>query len=231
MGKVNLNPEQSAAVNHGKGPILILAGAGTGKTRVLTHRVANLISNTGVRADEILAVTFTNKAAGEMRERLKDLLGAKADRLWISTFHSAALRILRRHAKCLGYKNDFVVYDTKDSTAVLKAIIKKMGIDSKQFKPGFYLSRIDNLKNNFISPEEFAPEPHERSSCLQAVYSEYQKELILANAMDFTDLILNCLRLLKSEPDILKLYQRTLKYVLATSFKILTLCNMRLYNY
>lgn len=216
----NLNPEQEEAVKHHEGPILILAGAGTGKTRVLTRRVANLIIEHNVPPDRILAVTFTNKATGEMRERLHQIMGESANRIWISTFHSAALRILRRTATKLGYKPDFIVYDTQDSLALIKEILKKLNIKNSQFKPGFFISGIEGLKNEMIEPEDFEPIKHlEGSRLLAQVYEEYQKALMQANAMDFTDLICNCLKVLNEFPEVRGLYQRQLKFILVDEFQ------------
>lgn len=214
----NLNPAQKEAVTHHTGPILVLAGAGTGKTRVLTRRVANLIISHNVRPEEILAVTFTNKATEEMKNRLHSSLGARAKSIWISTFHSASLRILRRHAHLLNYRNNFVIYDTADSVAVVKNIIKNKKIETKN-KPKYFLGRIDNLKNSYISSQEFEPSKTEDDFILSKVYDEYQKELMLANAMDFTDLIYNCLKLLDEHKEIRELYQRHLKFILVDEFQ------------
>lgn len=216
----NLNPPQREAVKHHLGPIIILAGAGTGKTRVLTHRVVNLIRQHRVFPDRILAVTFTNKAAGEMRERLHSMLGAEADRVWISTFHSAGLRILRRNADRLGYSNDFTVYDDQDSTALMRRLLKQMSIADKQNPPGVFLRFIDAAKNRLERPQDIPLNGVGYNYRLKVeVYDKYQLELHKAKAMDFGDLLTNTVYLLKENPDILKDYQRQLQFILVDEFQ------------
>ncbi len=215
-----LNPPQREAVEHFLGPILVLAGAGSGKTRVLTHRVAHLILRHGVRPSSILAVTFTNKAAEEMRERLHQLLGSAGQGLWISTFHSAALRMLRRHAKLLSYTNDFVVYDEQDSKNVIKQVIRELGIDEKKFPPQLFSRYIDQCKNSFILSEAAHKAAKDFAARQQAeVYERYQRELLKANAMDFGDLLVNAVLLLKNHPEVLQLYRSTLHFLLVDEFQ------------
>ncbi len=218
-----LNPEQEKAVKHVEGPILVLAGAGSGKTRVLTQRVAYLISEHGVRPDRILAVTFTNKATEEMRERLRALLAVDkaAGKLpWIATFHSMCLRILRRHADRLGYKNDFVVYDAQDTKVLLREILKEKNIDEKEYELPSFIRGIDRLKNNGQTVEDFSPRKGVFfDELLAQVYASYQQKLFDANAMDFGDLLLNTQQLLRKEKEVLGLYQRQLEFVLVDEFQ------------
>ncbi|RIL09422.1 MAG: ATP-dependent DNA helicase PcrA [Proteobacteria bacterium] len=221
----NLNPEQLEAVQHFEGPILVLAGAGTGKTRVLTRRVANLVLQHGVKPQNILAVTFTNKATQEMRERLKSLMGEAADALWVSTFHAAGLKLLRRHANLLGYTNDFVVYDDQDSKSLLKRILKECDIEEKKFPLNEFARAIDFAKNNFISPEEFSKgkrpdDPSQYFENLKAeVYGKYQAALLKASAMDFGDLLMNAVALFKLEPEVLSYYQQHIRFVLVDEYQ------------
>lgn len=216
----SLNPPQREAVQHYLGPIVILAGAGTGKTRVLTHRVVNLIRQHKVYPDRILAVTFTNKAAGEMRERLHTLLGAEAERVWISTFHSAGLRILRRNADRVGYSSDFTIYDDQDSTALMKRLLKQLSIADKQHPPGKFLSFIDAAKNQLQRPQDLPLNGRGYDYRLKVeVYDKYQLELRKAKAMDFGDLLINAVYLLRENQDILHDYQRQLQFVLVDEFQ------------
>lgn len=216
----NLNPPQLEAVQHFTGPILVLAGAGSGKTRVLTHRVANLVLAHGVRPGSILAVTFTNKAAEEMKNRLHALLGSAGRGLWISTFHSAALRILRHHAKLLSYTNDFVVYDDQDTKSVLKQVVRDLGIDEKRFPPQLFARYIDQCKNAFVLPEAAHKSAKDFAARQQAeVYERYQRELMKANAMDFGDLLVNAVLILKKFPDVLQAYRTHIHFVLVDEFQ------------
>ena len=215
-----LNEPQAAAVAHGDGPILVLAGAGSGKTRVLTHRVAQLILEQGVPSSRILAVTFTNKAAQEMRERLHSLLGTVGENLWITTFHSAGLRILRHNAARLSYSNQFVVYDDQDSKGVLKQVIKDLNINEDRYPLDTFSRAIDKFKNNYILPAKAAELASSIETDLQAqVYDRYQKILLAANAMDFGDLLVNAVRVLREFPEVLEYYRRTLHYILVDEFQ------------
>ena len=215
-----LNPPQQQAVLHGEGPILVLAGAGSGKTRVLAHRVAHLVGVRGIYPDRILAVTFTNKAAEEMRTRLKALLGEKADRLWMSTFHSSGLRILRHNAKLLSYTNQFVIYDDQDSKGVLKEIIKELNIDEERYPLDTFTRAIDRAKNNFHTPHEVAKQAFDMATELQAqVYDKYQRALLAADAMDFGDLLMNSVRVLREFPEVLEYYRRNIHYILVDEFQ------------
>lgn len=215
-----LNDPQAEAVVHGDGPILVLAGAGSGKTRVLTHRVAQLILEQGVFASRILAVTFTNKAAQEMRERLHSLLGTDGENLWITTFHSAGLRILRHNAARLSYSNQFVVYDDQDSKGVLKQVIKDLNINEDRYPLDTFSRAIDKFKNNYILPAKAAELASSIETDLQAqVYDRYQKILLAANAMDFGDLLVNAVRVLREFPEVLEYYRRTLHYILVDEFQ------------
>ncbi|MCB0332495.1 MAG: UvrD-helicase domain-containing protein [Bdellovibrionales bacterium] len=217
---IGLNPEQLKAASHVDGPILILAGAGSGKTRVLTHRIAHLVKAHSVSPKHILAVTFTNKASREMKERLASLLGSQASSLWASTFHSSALRILRRHAQKLGYSSDFVVYDTQDSKGVLKGILKEQNIDDSKYPVSLFQKAIDNAKNNYISSEKYL-EHHSGyvENIIADVYDRYQRALLASHAMDFGDLLVNVVRLFREHEDILRSYQAHLKYLLVDEFQ------------
>lgn len=216
----DLNPEQRCAVEHFTGPILVLAGAGSGKTRILTRRVAHLVLHHNVPPERILAVTFTNKATEEMRDRLYKLLGEGAKRLWVATFHSAALRILRRQATHLGYTNDFVVYDDQDSKSLVKSIVKELNIDEKRFPVSLFTRSIDQAKNKLITPTEMLEKADDYEGRLQGeVYDRYQRELLKANAMDFGDLLFNVVVLFQKHPDILALYQNALHFVLVDEFQ------------
>ena len=210
-----LNPQQLEAVLHKDGPILVLAGAGSGKTRVLTRRVSNLILNHKINSYNILAVTFTNKAAGEMSDRLKSLLGPLVNDLWVTTFHSAALRILRRSAEKLGYSSNFVVYDDQDSKSLIKQVLKSLEIDEKKYPVYTFQSMIDRAKNNFQFPKDLDSGFKKDAE----VYEQYQKLLRSANAMDFGDLLMNVVRLFKEFPEALDYYRNKFKYVLVDEFQ------------
>ena len=186
-----LNPKQREAVFHTEGPLLVLAGAGSGKTRVLTHRIAYLIEEKGVNPWNILAITFTNKAAGEMRERVDRLVESGSGSIWVSTFHSCCVRILRRFIEYLGYENNFTIYDSDDQKTLVKQVIKKLDLDPKQFRERMLMSVISTAKNELIGPEEFMrkAEGDWRQKKEAEVYMEYQQELKRSNALDFDDLI------------------------------------------
>ena len=216
-----LNSPQLAAVTHYKGPILVLAGAGSGKTRVLTRRVAHLVIHHKVPPQSILAVTFTNKATQEMQSRLRDLLGQQAEQLWISTFHAAGVKILRRHSNRLGFPQDFSIYDDQDSKSLLKEVIKFLELDPKEVTVDSCRRLIDWAKNNNITAQEFAQNQNHRQydQDLAQVYLEYQKRLFDSKAMDFGDLLLNCARLLQDHIEVRALYQKHLQFILVDEFQ------------
>ena len=222
-----LNEKQKEAVLYTDGPILVLAGAGSGKTRVLTRRVANLVLNNGVYPSQILAVTFTNKATSEMLTRLSSLLGGHTNSLWVCTFHSMSVRILRRYAEYLGYTNSFSIYDTKDSQSLIKKICKDFNIDEKKYSPEYIRGRISFAKNNFISPSEFneninTNRPYNlvaQEQVVSKVYKEYQNQLKSLNSMDFDDLLLNVYNLLKTQEEVLHYYQDKFHYILVDEFQ------------
>lgn len=210
-----LNNRQSEAVLCTKGPLLILAGAGSGKTRVITNRIAYLIEEKGVSPKEILAITFTNKAAAEMRERIEAMLGISAGGAWISTFHSMCVRILRMHAGLLGYDTNFTIYDTDDSKAVVKNACIVCGIDTKQFKEKWFMGQISSAKDKLIGVDKFELDASgdyylER---VAKVYREYQRELKRNNAFDFDDLIVKTVELFRKFPEVLDLYQERFRYI------------------
>ena len=210
-----LNTMQKEAVYHTEGPLLILAGAGSGKTRVVTHRIAYLIEEMGVRPWNILAITFTNKAAAEMRSRVDDIAGFGSDQIWVSTFHSMCVRILRRHSDRLGYDTSFTIYDTDDQKTVMKEVCKKLEIDTKQMKERTLMGIISKAKDELISPEEFALNSmgDYKQQKVADVYREYQNALKKNNAMDFDDLIVKTVELFKNCPEILDNYQERFQYI------------------
>ena len=216
-----LNPQQYEAATHTEGPLLILAGAGSGKTNTMTHRIAYMIKECGINPYSILAVTFTNKAAGEMRERVEALVGPKPG-MWIQTFHSACLRILRYDGDKLGYEKSFAVYDPVDQKSVVKKIIKDMQLDEKRFAPAYVLSVISDCKEKEKTPEDYALEAARISpvhKALAEVYDRYQKTLKQCNAMDFDDLILNAVRLFTERPDVLEEYRRRFRYIMVDEYQ------------
>lgn len=219
MSTLSLNSRQQDAVVYNDGPLLVLAGAGSGKTRVLTQRIIHFIRDLKVSPWRIFAVTFTNKAAKEMKHRVVEELGPSANDLWISTFHSSCLRILRRHAETLGYGRSFAIYDTSDQTSLVKAVLESKKMDDKFFKPSVILSHIDKAKNAGFGPEEFATGGDYFLGKVKDVYVGYQKELLRNQAMDFGDLILNVIRLFKTRPDILAEYQQQFQYVLVDEYQ------------
>ena len=217
----NLNPPQQEAVLCTEGPLLILAGAGSGKTRVLTHRIAYLISEMGVNPWNILAITFTNKAAQEMRERVNDLVGAGAESIWVSTFHSACVRILRRHIDFLGYDNHFVIYDTDDQKSVIKEVFRKLEINSKLFKERAVLNDISHAKEKLIGPADMEREAgRDRNELtIAAAYREYEETLRKNNALDFDDLIARTAELFEKHPQVLEYYQERFRYILVDEYQ------------
>src|SRR4051794_7831999 len=187
-----LNPEQREAVLHVNGPLLILAGAGSGKTRVITSRIAYLVGDGHARANEVLAVTFTNKAAEEMRTRVEALLGEDCSRMWVSTFHSLCARLLRREAPAIGLSRDFVIYDSSDQLSVIKQALKELQIDDSFVQPRAALSRISHAKNRMESPEQMAAAAgfNRRDENISKIYARYLTALKEASALDFDDLLL-----------------------------------------
>ena len=216
-----LNSKQKEAVLATEGPVLILAGAGSGKTRVLVHRIAYLIDNNGVNPWNILAITFTNKAAEEMRNRVDKLIGQGADSIWVSTFHSMCVRILRRHIDLIGYDTNFTIYDTDDSKSVMKDIFKRLGVDSKYIKERAVLSAISSAKDELISPEEFKKNSmgDYRQELMAKLYVEYQETLQKANALDFDDLIVRTVELFKEAPQVLDNYQERFRYIMVDEYQ------------
>ena len=221
-----LNPRQREAAETVEGPVLILAGAGSGKTRVITYRIAHLIENLGVDPDAILAVTFTNKAAAEMVERVEHLLGGRMLRKpLISTFHSFCVRVLRRDIEALrigdsGYKKDFAIYDEADQQSVVKSVMRRLGIDDKQHKPSAVLSRISWAKNHMLDPQElYLQSADPLTEKVAHIFEAYRKELRKANALDFDDLLLETVRLLKSSKEVRERYQRRFEYVLIDEYQ------------
>ncbi len=217
----SLNPEQYEAVKHNKGPLLLLAGAGSGKTRVLTHRIAYLIEQTGINPMNILAITFTNKAAKEMRERVDKLVGYGSEYIWVSTFHSTCVRILRRHIDRLGYDKSFTIYDTDDQKSLMKDIIKYLDLDPKNYKERAVLSLISSAKDELIGPEEFERNAGRdyKQRKIAELYKEYQKRLKANNALDFDDLIVLTCELFLSCPDVLAMYQQRFKYIMVDEYQ------------
>jgi DNA helicase-2/ATP-dependent DNA helicase PcrA len=216
----DLNPVQQKAVLETEGPLLVFAGAGSGKTRVLTYRIAYLIQEKGVAPWNILAVTFTNKAADEMRERVERLLGRSSKGTWISTFHSACVRILRRHIEPLGFQRNFVIYDEQDQERHLKNVMKELELDFKMFNPKAIQSAIDRLKNDGITPDQYRPSQFNIfQKRLALVYQRYQEDLRRNNAVDFGDLLTFVTILFRSFPEILKSYQELCRYVMVDEFQ------------
>ncbi|HEX7459901.1 MAG TPA: UvrD-helicase domain-containing protein, partial [Acidimicrobiales bacterium] len=215
-----LTPSQSASVTHRGGPLLIVAGAGSGKTRVLTRRIAHLIATGDAAPWQILAITFTNKAAGEMRSRVADLVGPRAERMWVSTFHSACVRFLRAHGDRLGYKGSFTIYDDADSRRLIEIIARELDIDTKKLSPRSMLGQISQAKSRQQGPAEF------RAAAISIfdrriadVFDLYQRRMLAANAMDFDDLLLNAVRLFAEHPDVLEHYRNRFTHVLIDEYQ------------
>lgn len=216
-----LNEEQREAVFHTDGPLLILAGAGSGKTRVLTHRIAYLIEEKGINPWNILAITFTNKAAGEMRERVDNLVGFGSESIWVSTFHSTCVRILRRHIDRLGYDNNFTIYDSDDQKTLMKDVCRLIDIDTKVFKERSLISAISSAKDELITPQEYelnvAGDYGKQK--IAKVYYEYEKQLRANNALDFDDLLLKTVQLFQTQPDVLEYYQERFRYIMVDEYQ------------
>jgi len=215
-----LNPQQSEAVTHTGGPLLVVAGAGSGKTRVLTRRIAYLMSRRNVAPYQILAITFTNKAAGEMKERVADLVGPIAKSMWVSTFHSACVRILRQEATRLGYSNSFSIYDSADSQRLITIVAKELNLDPKKYPARQFQSMISNAKNELMGPQDYVNAASNQFEQVVAdVYAVYQQRLIRANAMDFDDLILKTVEVLQRYPEAKARFRSRFRHVLVDEYQ------------
>ncbi|MER5291919.1 DNA helicase PcrA [Streptomyces pharetrae] len=215
-----LNENQRAAVVHSGSPLLIVAGAGSGKTRVLTHRIAYLLAERGAHPGQILAITFTNKAAGEMKERVEQLVGPRANAMWVMTFHSACVRILRRESKKLGFTSSFSIYDAADSKRLMALVCRDLDLDPKRFPPKSFSAKISNLKNELIDEEDFAAQASDGfEKTLAQAYALYQSRLREANALDFDDLIMTTVNLLRAFPDVAEHYRRRFRHVLVDEYQ------------
>ncbi|MFD0025007.1 DNA helicase PcrA [Streptomyces sp. NPDC058382] len=215
-----LNTEQRAAVVHAGSPLLIVAGAGSGKTRVLTHRIAHLLAERGVHPGQILAITFTNKAAGEMKERVEQLVGPRANAMWVMTFHSACVRILRRESKKLGFTSSFSIYDAADSKRLMALVCRDLDLDPKRFPPKSFTAKVSNLKNELIDEETFAGQAADGfEKTLAQAYAMYQSRLREANALDFDDIIMTTVHLLQAFPDVAEHYRRRFRHVLVDEYQ------------
>src|SRR5205085_1679129 len=215
-----LNPAQREAVLETEGPLLVIAGAGSGKTRVLTHRVGHLLTACGVKPNEILAITFTNKAANEMKERLEDLLGPTARRLWILTFHAACGRILRREAPRLGYRTNFTIYDQADQIRLTKACLEELERDPKRFVPRGIHAQISAAKNQLVTPDEYRARVSSfYDQTVADVYELYQRRLFASNAVDFDDLLMLTVQVLERFPEALQRWQKSFRYILVDEYQ------------
>ncbi|WP_124066367.1 DNA helicase PcrA [Clostridium sp. E02] len=216
-----LNSMQKEAVLHTKGPLLVLAGAGSGKTRVLTHRIAYLIEEKGINPWNIMAITFTNKAAGEMRERVDRLVGFGSESIWVSTFHSSCVRILRRHIESLGYSTNFTIYDSDDQKTLMRHVLKRLDLDTKVYKERAMLGFISTAKNELVSVEEFELNASGdfRQKKVAQIYKEYQSQLKKNNALDFDDLIMKTVVLFQNNPEILNYYQERFRYIMVDEYQ------------
>ncbi|MGW7067808.1 DNA helicase PcrA [Streptomyces sp. NPDC054855] len=215
-----LNENQRAAVVHADSPLLIVAGAGSGKTRVLTHRIAYLLAERHVHPGQILAITFTNKAAGEMKERVEQLVGPRANAMWVSTFHSACVRILRRESKKLGFTSSFSIYDAADSKRLMALVCRDLDIDPKKFPPKSFSAKISNLKNELIDEETFAGQAADGfEKTLAQAYAMYQSRLREANALDFDDLIMTTVHMFRAFPDVAEHYRRRFRHVMVDEYQ------------
>lgn len=217
----SLNPQQLEAVTHYEGPLLILAGAGSGKTRVLTHRIAWLMEEKNVQPWNIMAITFTNKAAGEMRERVEKMLDEASRGVWVATFHSTCVRILRRYIERIGYGSNFTIYDTDDQKSIMKDICKRLNVNTKMYKERTLLGAISSAKDELVSPEEFALKAQSdfKLKVYSEVYTEYQRELKSNNALDFDDLICKTVELFQSCPEVLDYYQERFRFIMVDEYQ------------
>jgi DNA helicase-2/ATP-dependent DNA helicase PcrA len=215
-----LNPQQRAAVTHVGGPLLIVAGAGSGKTRVLTHRIAYLLAERDVHPAEILAITFTNKAAGEMAARVASLVGSRARAMWVMTFHSACVRILRREAQRLRYPSGFSIYDAADSQRLMALVCRELELDARQYPPKAMAAQVSNLKNELVDYESFRSRAATaRERALAEAYAEYQRRLLAAGAMDFDDLIMVTVAIFQMFPDVAAAYRRRFRHVMVDEYQ------------
>ena len=215
-----MNESQRAAVVHTGSPLLIVAGAGSGKTRVLTHRIAYLLAARHVHPGQILAITFTNKAAGEMKERVEELVGPRAQSMWVSTFHSACVRILRRESKKLGFTSSFSIYDAADSKRLMALVCRDLDLDPKRYPPKAFSAKVSNLKNELIDDEDFAAQAGDGfEKTLAEAYTMYQARLREANALDFDDIIMTTVHLLQAFPDVAEHYRRRFRHVLVDEYQ------------
>ena len=216
----DLNPAQREAVLHTEGPVLVIAGAGSGKTRVLTRRIAHLLGAVGVKPPEILAITFTNKAAAEMRERVEHLVGPPARAAWVMTFHAACGRILRREAQRLGYRSNFTIYDQADQIRLVKRVLEELERDPKRFTPRGIHSQISNAKNTLVGPEEYGERVASfYDQTVAEVYDLYQKRLFASNAVDFDDMLFLTVDVLERFPEAREKWQEAFRYVLVDEYQ------------
>ncbi len=217
-----LNPHQREAVVHEGTPLLIVAGAGSGKTRVLTHRIAWLLGQRGAQPGQILAITFTNKAAAEMRERVEALVGPRARAMWVMTFHSACVRILRREAAKVGMKSTFSIYDAADSQRLMSLVLRDLDLDPKRYPARGFSHQVSNLKNELIDEETYASQVAEGNHYERTVasaYTQYQRRLRQANALDFDDIIMMTVNVLQAFPDVAEYYRRRFRHVLVDEYQ------------
>ncbi|MCL2355043.1 MAG: UvrD-helicase domain-containing protein [Oscillospiraceae bacterium] len=216
-----LNKSQYEAVVTYEGPSLVIAGAGSGKTKVLTHKIAYLMNEKQIAPWNILAITFTNKAANEMKNRIEKLIGDKSSEMWMGTFHSICVRILRRYADRVGFDNSFVIFDTSDQRSLVKQALKELNIDDKLFTDRGVLSEISNAKNEMLTPASFAARTNgeHRKEKIASIYEIYQKKLKQNNAMDFDDIINYTIDILMENPDVLEYYQEKFRYILVDEYQ------------
>ena len=215
-----MNPQQQEAMEHTEGPLLILAGAGSGKTRVLTHRIAYLIAEKQVKPWNIMAITFTNKAAQEMRERVDKIVGAGSESVWVSTFHSSCVRILRRYIERIGYDNRFTIYDTEDSKTVMKEVLRRLNLDTKIYKERSLLAKISAAKNEMIGPDEYEKNVSRwEERRVAEIYRAYQEQLRKNNALDFDDLLVKTVELFRNCPEVLDYYQERFLYIMVDEYQ------------
>jgi len=231
MDLTKLNKMQIEAVKHTEGPVLVVAGAGSGKTRVLTFRIAYLIDELGIQPSSILAITFTNKAANEMKNRVQELVGDASGKMWVSTFHSACVRILRSNIDKLGYTRDFVIYDSADQKTVIKEIMKALGM-TDEYEPRYMINQISRAKDRLLTPDKYR-EKYQNSidqRKVWEVYDRYQRRLKSNNALDFDDLINKTIELFSKEPEILEKYQNRFEYIMVDEYQDTNKAQYRLIN-